>query len=1335
MGLYQTHLIITIFWSPLVIPFCIGTDAANGGFQKELTYAINEESEVGSFVGNLKLDAERKFLIPYNQLTRFDLYDDTRQGYFRVEQETGKLFVAARIDREAICPQPDALIPDKLTTYTEDLWSTLPGQRNGDQSGANVCQVHLALHIAQQFWVNVIITIHDINDHKPYFPIGSADAEPSLYTVNISESVTAGYEVPLIGAKDADAGMNSVQTYSLRGAELDPSLFAIAYKPPFTLNLVILRELDAETKSTYHGELVACDGGQPQPLCGAQPFQVFVNDLNDNKPVFTKSLYEVEVEETLPINSTVIRLNATDADSGPRGHVQYLFGQPISQAVHHHFRLDPVTGELITQRGMNARENPRFIIPVVAKDGGLVPLIGQTVVQITVRDVNDHDPWIEIRAVQSVRQQGPQSRSNLTDKNTSLFVSENQPIGTNIGLLIAGDEDVGDNSAVVCHLKSNQAHFYLEHANSAKGREMYRLGTNLSFDREALLDGVVYVDVLCLDGGNPKRSTERKIAIQVLDENEFTPSFDTSQKTQNVYLEEGKPVGTFVIQVRATDEDATPKIEHYLSREAQNLFHIDAESGAITTRVILDREQMPKIRFNVYATDQDQSDRRASPAVANITVHLADINDNAPELTGNRAFHIVENRPGFSDLVGQLTSIDKDVGNNGTVRYSLVSVSGNGNPIANDTFMLNPDSGKLFTLRSLDREQYSQYELVVLLEDRGTPQALNSTATITVDVLDENDNAPVWSDPLRIMSALKYVSIPEALRQNSRMLGLVNFKDLGLLNATTPFYHGQKVTRLTATDPDAPHNANLTYHLLATYFIPFNEEFDLGKESAHSFASRVAPNVPTYFKLSATTGDLFIGPGLGGAGSAKSGLAELYLRVCDNGNPPLDSSARLFVQLTSYNPTSVILDPNNGGFLSYLISTGHLGIALIVVLFVIMCLTSICLVVAFTTIRRKSSGGTCDCFCCPSAQRKALRLSIDNDSVQQNSQFTAEGTGIMFDGRPSAIGRIYQGPKSQSIFPEGASLYKWVPECSFPMGNFGPPPIYNLPLLNSTMDRMHSSHTDSDKSGMALLPCELPCPSTHSQDDRGSTDEHGQDAIIGRCDTQMLVKRPILEANRGAQITDGTKRTDPNLVSSKATGSEIDGGSADSGQGGSEEEALAMDGLRYGFSQLHPLRSFEFPLGRSDLVSISQSGLKISTDASKNDSSSVQNSHCNVTACGSFSTITTFAHTTDQANPRSPKTTPSPPCVLPPPPACIECSRPRWQRPLFTNAEFGHHNRLFEEFPRKPTTQPRQSFTLPPASKVVTSESEKGRLNEYSPLTTRSKVATLSNLPGKQWCQ
>ncbi|KAA3680891.1 protocadherin delta 1 [Paragonimus westermani] len=1032
--------------------------------QKQLTYSINEESEVGTFIGNLKLDAERKFLIPYNQLKEFELYDDYKQGLFRVEQDSGKLFVASRIDRETLCPQPEAST-ENIVSANEHPWTVVSLSREQKQMvSSKTCEIHLALSVAQEYWMNVIININDINDHQPFFPIVASDNQtPVYYVVNISESVPVGYELPLIAAKDADSDSNSVQSYSLRGAELDPNIFSISYQPPFTLNLNVLADLDAEKKSNYTGELVACDGGNPIPKCGVQPFQIQITDLNDNKPIFDKSLYEVEVNETVMNRTTILTVKATDADSGPRGRIRYRFGQPITHSVLTHFTVNPVTGEVYTKKSLNAKEQSRYVIPILAQDSGVVPLIGQAVVRINVIDVNDHAPWVEVRPVQN--------RVDNSNKSELLSVEENQPVGTSVGLFIVGDEDTGENSVVECHLKDTGQQFYLEHANSAKGREIYRLSTNRSFDREMLSDGVIYITIGCTDKGSPKRTTEKNLPITVLDVNEFRPEFLAEKRLYTVVLEEEGDPGTFVLQVQATDLDATPNIRYYLSREAQSFFHVDPHTGIITTRVVLDREETPKIRFTVYATDKDVPvDREVTTTMANITVLLTDVNDNAPELTENRVLQIVENRPGFSDLVGQLTSVDKDYGINGTVRYKLLSVSSGGRVLQNDSFMINKDSGKLFTLQSLDREQHRQYLLHVLLYDIGLPHSRNTTEAIVVDVLDENDNNPVWGSLVPLVPNAEYIPNQQATKHSSRLLGVNKLHELGLLNITAPLYRGQRVCKLMATDPDAPHNANLTYHVIAVYFTPFAEEV----QGAYGNSQPdMASSVLNYFTVTAFVGELTVGPGARGTGLMKAGLAEVYLRVSDNGNPPFDTTARLFIQISAPFSNVLGMESSSKGLLSYILSSGHLGIAMTVLLVFIMCLTSICLLLAFLSMRRRSNKLCCDC--CYYANRKPVQSLPDISQLQLNSQVTAED-GLILDGQLSALGKFYHTPKANSVLSDGGSLYRWnVESNSYTMGHFGPPPIYNFSAINATLDRMHNSHTGSDKSGIALLPFDAQC--------------------------------------------------------------------------------------------------------------------------------------------------------------------------------------------------------------------------------------------------------------------
>lgn len=53
-------------------------------------------------------------------------------------------------------------------------------------------------------------------------------------------------------------------------------------------------------------------------------------------------------------------------------------------------------------------------------------------------------------------------------------------------------------------------------------------------------------------------------------------------------------------------------------------------------------------------------------------------------------------------------------------------------------------SGEISTRLGLDREQQSSYQLVVVVQDGGTPPR-SATGTAHITVLDENDNAPAFT--------------------------------------------------------------------------------------------------------------------------------------------------------------------------------------------------------------------------------------------------------------------------------------------------------------------------------------------------------------------------------------------------------------------------------------------------------------------------------------------------------------------------------------------------------------------------------------------------------------
>ena len=63
------------------------------------------------------------------------------------------------------------------------------------------------------------------------------------------------------------------------------------------MKLLLKEKLDRESESEYRMRLFAVDGGGPDAMTGTAMVTVHVMDVNDNRPRFSKPLYEVLVVE------------------------------------------------------------------------------------------------------------------------------------------------------------------------------------------------------------------------------------------------------------------------------------------------------------------------------------------------------------------------------------------------------------------------------------------------------------------------------------------------------------------------------------------------------------------------------------------------------------------------------------------------------------------------------------------------------------------------------------------------------------------------------------------------------------------------------------------------------------------------------------------------------------------------------------------------------------------------------------------------------------------------------------------------------------------------------
>ncbi|XP_024280014.1 cadherin-23-like isoform X1 [Oncorhynchus tshawytscha] len=284
------------------------------------------------------------------------------------------------------------------------------------------------------------------------------------------------------------------------------------------------------------------------------------------------------------------------------------------------------------------------------------------------------------------------------------------------------------------------------------------------------------------DLGKPPRSSMVVVGVHVLDINDNDPVL--LNLPHNTSVSEGASVYTSVARVRAQDVDSGRNALLTYNITAGNrygAFSINDTTGVVQVNRPLDRERVAEYRLAITVKDNPENSRIARRDSELLVITVLDENDNRPIFTQTsyRA-EITENSPtgsAVSMLNGPVLAEDKDIGPNAVVRYHLLGTR-------QDLFTVDSDTGVVRVRQAalLDREMFVEprVELFLVGED---VWGLNSSVPLTVTILDQNDNPPVFNPPSLT------VHLPE--------------------NSPT----GVVVTQLSASDADSGSNAWLLYRL------------------------------------------------------------------------------------------------------------------------------------------------------------------------------------------------------------------------------------------------------------------------------------------------------------------------------------------------------------------------------------------------------------------------------------------------------------------------------------------------------------------------------------------
>ncbi|XP_053101879.1 protein dachsous-like [Hemicordylus capensis] len=638
----------------------------------QINYAIPEEMQKGSFVGNIAKDLG----IDGKHFSDHGLRIVTRTGtiqHFALNFNSGNLQISERIDREEICGMAESCI----LTFQVIIESKLEIYR-------------------------VEVKITDINDNAPKFSL-------EKQKLKIGEASAPGSRFPLPEAQDPDLGINSVQSYQLTGS----SHFSLDVQKEENgarhAELVLEKSLDREEQLGYDLILTATDGGDPIRSATSQ-IQVIVLDANDNAPVFTQQAYEVSVKENIPKGSSVVSITATDLDEGLNGEIKYSF-KKITEKDSTIFLLNSTTGAIILMGNLDYEESPLYEFQVKAEDGG--GLSDWSKVVIIVMDLNDNAPELAI----------------TFSINT---IHENSPTGTVIALLNVQDQDSGLNGEVTCsipsilpfQLKKSVENFYSLVTRNNLDREqvaVYNITITATDHGTPPLSVSAFISLQILDtNDNPPLFVESAYMSYVL-ENNLRGASIFSVKAKDPDWEENSRLSYSIIEDQMTES----LLSSYLS--------INSETGVIYALHSFDYEEFQEIRFQVRAQDGGSPPLSSNVSV---TLFIQDQNDNAPEILypspptdGSTGVELAPRSSETSYLVTKVVAVDADSAQNAWLSYQLIKATEPG------LFTVGLHTGEIRTARFfLEKDAFKQ-SLVVLVKDNGQPP-LSTSVTVTVVLAD-----------------------------------------------------------------------------------------------------------------------------------------------------------------------------------------------------------------------------------------------------------------------------------------------------------------------------------------------------------------------------------------------------------------------------------------------------------------------------------------------------------------------------------------------------------------------------------------------------------------------
>lgn len=316
-------------------------------------------------------------------------------------------------------------------------------------------------------------------------------------------------------------------------------------------------------------------------------------------------------------------------------------------------------------------------------------------------------------------------------------VSENEA-GANVGL-VANDPSLQD----ILNGTEDVTYSLLNANEELNVTENGFLQTAKALDRETIGDEGCFIAVV--EVSHNDQANNILVAVQITDVNDNPPRFINTENTNSTLTESVQESDDTQIDICsndlvATDEDLGENgtFEYSIVSPEDNftVFIDGPDAVCLRTLVPLDREEMDTITIVLQAEDNGVPTTLSS--LISIILQIEDANDNAPMFIEPNLSPNINETAANDTLVVRYTAVDKDIGSNGDVSFSIAP-----NTPQDFPFRLNPSTGEIFLNGSLDYDGGTKiYPFEITAKDNGDiPKDYKIDCQI--NVLNVNNKEPI----------------------------------------------------------------------------------------------------------------------------------------------------------------------------------------------------------------------------------------------------------------------------------------------------------------------------------------------------------------------------------------------------------------------------------------------------------------------------------------------------------------------------------------------------------------------------------------------------------------